>query len=210
MLVSIEGVAGSGKSTIRDGLLAAASAAEFRLAHVGQFSWLSLPATRTIVALRTGNHAISESDALTAVATDLKLHVRHNIANASVDSHLVADRLVLSTACLLALIYRTNPDKYVVRLNSVEGARPNLTIVLDTPSEVSSARLDGRRTARRFGDEPDAIARLTDLYQRAAEVWHHETGAEVLTGRSLTPSDADHLIAAVLARLQADAEPEAT
>jgi thymidylate kinase len=202
MLVAIEGSAGSGKSTIRDRLLTAAGATGVPLAHIGQFSWLSLAATRTIVGLRAGNASIGESEALAAVAMDLDLHVRHNIASARQGGHVVADRLVLSTACLLALVYRTKPDEFIVRLASVEGARPSLTVVLTTPPEISSLRLDGRRSARRFGDEPDAIARLTDLYGRAAEVWHRETGAEVLTGASLTLSDADRFVAAVLARLR--------
>jgi len=101
--IVILGPSGSGKSTVRDRLLIAAGNAGVPLAHIGQYSWLSLAATRTIIGLRAGNAPSDETDAVAAVTTDLRLHPRHNIRLAHMHAHVVADRLLLSTACLLAL-----------------------------------------------------------------------------------------------------------
>lgn len=207
MLLAIEGVAGSGKSTVRDRLLIAADNAGVPLAHVGQFAWLSLAATRTIIGLRAGKASSDEADALAAVTTDLRLHVRHNIALAHKQGHVVADRLLLSTACLLALIYDNDPGEYLKRLSQVEGARPGLTIVLTTTPEVAAARLGDRRSARRFGEAPQTLARLSDLYRRAADVWTQGTGGEVLIGPSTTPTDTDRFVAAALTRLRMAGPP---
>jgi dTMP kinase len=207
MLLAIEGVAGSGKSTVRDRLLDAAGRVGLPLAHVGQFSWLSLAATRVITEVRAGRAPSRKVDALAAVSIDLQLHAQHNIAVAQTQAHVVADRLLLSTACLLALIYGDDPDDYLKRLAQIDVVRPALTIVLSTPPEVTAERLNGRRSARRFGDEPDKLAQLGDLYQRAADVWRQHAGAEVLVGPSTTPNDADRFVAEALARLRAAEAP---
>ncbi|MEU2135218.1 hypothetical protein [Streptomyces sp. NPDC018352] len=55
MLLALEGIAGASKSTLRDRLLADAHSAHIALGHIGQFSWLSLKATRTLIGLRAGH-----------------------------------------------------------------------------------------------------------------------------------------------------------
>ncbi|MEU8708647.1 hypothetical protein [Streptomyces sp. NPDC048565] len=82
MLLALEGIAGAGKSTLRDRLLADAHAAHIALGHIGQFSWLSLPATHTLVGLRAGRPAATSDQALAAARTDLQLHAQHNLAPA--------------------------------------------------------------------------------------------------------------------------------
>ncbi|MEV4868588.1 hypothetical protein [Streptomyces syringium] len=71
MLLALEGIAGAGKSTLRDRLLADAHGAHIALGHIGQFSWLSLPATRTLIGLRAGRPAADSDQALAAAHRDL-------------------------------------------------------------------------------------------------------------------------------------------
>lgn len=207
MLLAIEGVAGSGKSTVRDRLLVAADGLGLPLTHVGQFSWLSLPATRAIVELRAGSAPSDDSTALAAAIEDLQLHVRHNISLAHEHAHVVADRLLLSTACLLALLYNTDPSKYLMPLSQVQDARPSLTILLTTDPSVIIARLESRRSTRRFGEATEALGRLSNLYRRAAQVWESETGGRVVLGPSLTSSDVDHFVRTAIDLLQETGAP---
>ncbi|ORT53122.1 hypothetical protein KBI5_08295, partial [Frankia sp. KB5] len=94
-------------------MLAAAADENIAVAHIGQFSWLSLDATRTIIELRAGRPAPDLRDATRAVRLDLELHARHNLIPALSRGSVIADRLILSTACLLALLYQEAVDDFV-------------------------------------------------------------------------------------------------
>ncbi len=189
MLVAVEGIAGSGKSTLRDRLLAIAALDRIPLGHVGQFSWLSLESTRIVTALRAGLTPVREDAALTAAHYDLDLHARYNLTPARACGHVVADRLTLSTACLLALLYHGRVERYLELLVTVEAARPELTVLLNTPVELCMDRLRTRATTRRFGEDPDTARRLAEVYEQAADAWEQLTGQLVLRRPAITPHD---------------------
>ncbi|MGZ0198768.1 hypothetical protein ACNFR7_00860 [Streptomyces sp. RM1] len=209
MLLALEGIAGAGKSTLRDRLLTAAGAEDIHLGHIGQFSWLSLGATRTIIGLRAGRPADSCATAVAAVRRDLELHARHNLAPALSMGAVVADRLTLSTACLLALLHDRPVADYVHRLAEVKSARAAMTVLLTTPPELCRTRLSGRATSRRFGEDPPTATRLADLYEQAATAWTDATGLPVLRHPCTAEPDLDLLAAACLDRLR-QATPHAS
>ncbi len=203
MLLALEGISGSGKSTLRDRLLRAAADERVQVGHIGQFSWLSLPSTRTLVALRAGQPALTADQALAAARRDLELHARHNLAPALMHGPVIADRLVLSTAALLALVHGGPVDRYVRHLAEVSAARPDVTVLLTTPPEVCHRRLEDRATARRFGETQATATRFTCLYGQAATAWTAETGLPVLQQPCTNPDDLQSLSAQCLARLRA-------
>ncbi|MGW2843283.1 hypothetical protein ACWCWD_36530 [Streptomyces sp. NPDC001493] len=209
MLLALEGIAGAGKSTLRDRLLADAHGAHIPLGHIGQFSWLSLQATRTLIALRAGRPAATSDQALTAAHTDLHLHARHNLTPALTRGPLVADRLTLSTACLLALLHHRPVGDYVRTLAEVSAARPDLTVLVTTSPDLCQTRLARRPTARRFAEDPATARCLADLYDHAATAWTDITGLPVLRHPCTTEADLDLLAAACLERLHAAAPPPA-
>ncbi|AJC54959.1 hypothetical protein [Streptomyces sp. 769] len=209
MLLALEGIAGAGKSTLRDQLLAATTAEDLGLGHIGQFSWLSLQATRTIIRLRAGRPAATADHAVAAARSDLELHARYNIAPALSLGPVVADRLTLSTACLLALVHGRPVTDYVRHLAKVSAARAELTVLLTTAPELCHARLSRRATARRFGEDPPTAARLADLYEQAATAWTEATGLLVLRHPCTTEPDLDLLTATCLDRLRKSASPTA-
>ncbi|WP_330321465.1 hypothetical protein OG927_34485 (plasmid) [Streptomyces clavifer] len=209
MLLALEGIAGAGKSTLRDRLLADAHAHHIPLGHIGQFSWLSLKATRTLIGLRAGHPAATSDHALAAAHDDLELHARHNLTAALAKGPLVADRLTLSTACLLALLHHRPVDHYVRPLAEVPAARADLTVLVTTGPDLCQARLARRPTARRFAEEPATAVRLADLYEQAATTWKAITGLPVLRHPCTTETDLDLLAAACLARLREADRPAA-
>ncbi|MER6103661.1 hypothetical protein ABT115_15385 [Streptomyces sp. NPDC001832] len=209
MLLALEGIAGAGKSTLRDRLLADAHGAHIALGHIGQFSWLSLEATRTIIGLRAGHPAATSDQALAAAHGDLELHVRHNLTPALATGPLVADRLTLSTVCLLALLHHRPIDNYVRPLAKVEPARADLTVLVTTKPDLCQARLARRPTARRFAEDPATAVRLADLYEQAATAWTDITGLPVLRHPCTTETDLDLLAAACLERLREADRPAA-
>ncbi|WP_116211581.1 hypothetical protein [Streptomyces olivoreticuli] len=202
MLLALEGIAGAGKSTLRDRLLAAAAAEGIRLGHIGQFSWLSLQATRTLIDLRAGRPAKTSKQALAAARRDLELHARHNLAPALSLGPVVADRLTLSTVCLLALLDGRPVADHVLHLAEVAPARAELTVLLTTEPEVCHTRLARRPTSRRFGDDPSTACRLADLYEQAATAWTETTGLPVLRHSCTTEPELDLLTAACLNQLR--------
>ncbi|WP_431728099.1 hypothetical protein [Verrucosispora sp. TAA-831] len=202
MLLALEGIAGAGKSTLRDRLLATAACEEIRLGHIGQFAWLSLEATRTLIGLRAGHPAASGARAVAAVRHDLELHSRHNLLPALSLGPVVADRLTLSTACLLALLHDRPVAHYVQQLAEVTVARADLTVLLTTDPELCHARLARRPTTRRFGEDPSTAARLADLHGQAADAWTETTGLPLLRYPCATDLDLDLLVAACLDRLR--------
>ncbi|MEV0963700.1 hypothetical protein AB0J25_14090 [Streptomyces sp. NPDC049910] len=187
MLLALEGIAGAGKSTLRDRLLADASA-EHPLSHIGQFSWLSLSATRTLVRLRAG-HPTHPEDAVQAACRDLALHSRFNLTPALAQGPVIADRFTLSTACLLALLHRRPVSAYVERLAAEERARPQLTVLLTTEPDLCHTRVTQRATGRRFTEQPTVAARLADLYLEAAAAWTKTTGLPVMHHPCATRED---------------------
>lgn len=193
MLLAIEGIAGAGKSTVRDRVLAAAADENIAVAHIGQFSWLSLDATRTIIELRAGRPAPDLRDATRAVRLDLELHARHNLIPALSRGSVIADRLILSTACLLALLYQEAVDDFVQQLADATPACPQLTVLLTTPPSVCESRLGHRTTARRFGEDPATATQLADLYQRAATIWTQTTRLPVLRYPCTIEHDVDRV-----------------
>ncbi|MFI5982006.1 hypothetical protein ACIBEA_14120 [Streptomyces sp. NPDC051555] len=209
MLLALEGIAGAGKSTLRDRLLATAHAEGIPLSHIGQFSWLSHPATRTLICLRAG-HGGDEQEAIEAAAQDLALHSRFNIGPALAAGPVLADRLTLSTACLLALLHQQPVDAYVERLAKQAQARPQLTVLLTTEPDVCHARITRRATERRFTEHPEAAALLADLYNEAADAWTKATGLPVLKHPCTTHADLEALVDACMADLRSAGSPTTT
>lgn len=203
MLLALEGISGAGKSTLRDRVLAAAGRETIPLGHIGQFSWLSLDSTRTLIGMRAGRPAATSDQALAAARRDLDLHARHNLTAAlAAAGPLIADRLTLSTAALLALLHHRPVAHYVRQLAEVTAARAELTVLLTTGPELCHARLAERPTARRFGEDPPTAARLADLYDQAATAWSEVTGLPVLRHPCTTSTDLDLLTAACLEQLR--------
>lgn len=209
VLLAVEGISGAGKSTLRDRLLAAARAEDLPLGHIGQFSWLSLPATRTIVHLRSGSRAADSAEAMAAARRDLDLHGRHNLAPALALGHVIADRLTLSTACLISLVHDFPVTDCVQQLAQVPAARAELTILLTTPPGLCHERLSHRATQRRFGEDPPTAARLAGLYEQAADAWTEKTGLPVLRHPCDAGTDLDALTATCLSHLRRAALPAA-
>ncbi|MFD5469624.1 hypothetical protein [Streptomyces sp. NPDC127105] len=203
VLLALEGIAGAGKSTLRDRLLASAAAESIQVGHIGQFSWLSLESTRTIIGLRAGHPAQDSDRAVAAVRQDLQLHARHNLAPTRSIGPLIADRLTLSTACLLAVLHDRPVAEYVRELAEVTAARSDLTVLLTTPPELCRTRLSRRSTPRRFGEDPPTAARLAELYEAAATAWTEATGLPVLRHSCATESDLGLLVATCMDRLRA-------
>jgi dTMP kinase len=201
MLLAIEGIAGSGKSTLRNWLLGAATARGITIDHVGQFSWLSLPATRTLVRLRAGDAADGAIAALDAARTDMELHARHNIAPALARGPVIADRLALSTAALLALVHGGPAGPYATSLAEAGCARPDLTVLLTTPPGACADRVGGRATAPRFGEDPGTAAQLAGLLEEAADAWAGATGLPVIRHSSVTAEDLAAVGESCLSRL---------
>ncbi|MFD4393784.1 AAA family ATPase [Kitasatospora sp. NPDC058478] len=210
VLMALEGLPGAGKSTLRDRLLADARTGGIALDHTGQFSWLSLAATRTLVRLRAGHSSDDPEEAVEAACWDLALHARFNLTPALARGPVIADRLSLSTACLLALVHRRPVAEYVERLAEQQRARPQLTVLLTTEPDLCQARLAGRESAPRFTDRPEAAARLADLYPQAATAWSRCTGLEVWQRPCTTKADLDQLAADCLAHLNGSTRPSAT
>lgn len=204
MLVAVEGIAGSGKSALRDHIVRTAATETVPVLHVGQFSWLSLDATRIIVALRAGRTPVGEAAALDAVHQDLTLHARYTLAPALNGGHVLADRLTLSSACLLALLYRGPVERYLARLATVDTASPRLTVLLTTPTELCLERVRARPTQRRFGDHIDSAARLADLYERAAECWQRLTGQEIHRRPAIDSRDTHQIADETIAHMLTD------
>ncbi|CAM5605431.1 Thymidylate kinase [Streptomyces avidinii] len=208
MLLALEGIAGAGKSTLRDRLLATAHAEGIPLSHIGQFSWLSHHATHTLIRLRAGRGG-NEQEAIEAAAQDLSLHSRFNIAPALTEGPVLADRLTLSTACLLALLHQQPVDAYVERLAEQTRARPQLTVLLTTDPAICHVRITRRATERRFTERPEAATRLADLYNEAADAWTKATGLPVLKHPCTTHSDLEALVDACMEDLRSPGIPTA-
>ncbi|MDG4807715.1 hypothetical protein O7634_13235 [Micromonospora sp. WMMD1120] len=202
MLLALEGIAGAGKSTLRDRILANAAREHIRLGHIGQFSWLSLDATRSIIGLRAGRPAADGVRAMAAVRRDLELHARHNLAPALSLGAVIADRLTLSTASLIALLHDRPVAHYVQQLAEVTAARADLIVLLTTEPGLCHARLSMRPTMRRFGEDRSTAARYADLYEQAADAWTEATGLPVLRHPCTSEPELDRLAIACLDRVR--------
>jgi thymidylate kinase len=203
MLLAIEGAAGAGKTTLRNRLIEAGADAGMVISHVGQFSWLSLCATRTLVELRAGRPPADEDAAVSAIHRDLTLHATHNLAAGRSGGHIIADRLVLSSGCLLALYYDSPVESYLQRLATVRAARPEVTFVLDTPTDVCARRLAARSTGRRATEQPEITRHLAALYIRAADAWAELSGGAVWRHPAAEHADTDLLVSEALELLRA-------
>ena len=201
MIIALEGIAGAGKSTVRDQLLSDARAHGISAVDIGQFSWLDPDATRTLIELRAGRRAPSN---LAAARRDLALHLEFNLKPAQSIGQVIADRWLLSTACLLALVNRRSVDYYVKRLAADEAARPDLTVLLTTPPHVCLARLWKRESQRRFTEEPEVATQLAHLHADAAEAWTRLTGQVVLHRTCRTSADLEEITSQCLALLNGD------
>ncbi|MFE9575329.1 hypothetical protein ACFYO1_03000 [Nocardia sp. NPDC006044] len=198
MFIALEGPAAAGKTTLRDHILTRAEQDSVPVTHIGQFSWLSLEATRTVVALRAGHTGVTEATAIGAITADLTLHTKHSIAPALCDGHVLADRLLLSSACLLALVYGQPVERYLDQLAGAVAALPDLTIALTTPPAINRDRLQHRRTANRFGDSPETAAQLSLLHTRAGRHWAQITGRPIWRRNLATPTATEQTSAEVL------------
>jgi dTMP kinase len=191
MLLAIEGIAGSGKTTLRDRLLADAARVGLPVTHTGQFSWLSPSATRVLVRLRQGKPAAGPRDAETAARHDLELHYRYNISPALTGHAVIADRFILSTASVIALIHGVSAAQIAARL-ATAGRAPDTTVVLTTPAWICRQRLATRPGTGRFTDQPGTAERLQQLLAEAAAGWAAAPGRAILTLPCADHDDLDH------------------
>ncbi len=205
MLIALEGAAGTGKSTLRDRILTRAADRGIPITHLGQFSWLSLATTRTLVALRAGRALVDENTTTTAVLDDLVLHARHNIGPAARVQHVVTDRLILSSACLLAATHTRPVEHYLSTLTAASRVQPDLTVLLTTPPEICRQRLATRPTTAR----PRDALELHRLYKQAANAWQHTVNRPLWHRRILTPRDTDRVCDEILDHLHRPIPEEA-
>jgi len=203
MLLAIEGIAGSGKTTLRDRLLADASRAGLPATHTGQFSWLSPSATRVLVRLRQGEPAAGARDAEAAARQDLELHYRYNVSSALTGQAVIADRFILSTASLIALIHGHPAAPVTARL-ATAGQPPDTTVILTTPAWICRQRLTARPGTGRFTDQPGTARRLQQLLAEAAAGWSAATGHAVLTLPCADHNDLGHAARICLGLLAGD------
>lgn len=201
MKIAIEGIAGAGKSTLRDRILTLAHQHELQVRHVGQFSWLSPAATRTLVNMRTGRAPVLGPDAIDAARDDLLLHAEHNLKTAHPNEHVLADRLVLSTACMIELAHTGTAHACLTELASVENARPDLTVLVTTPADLCTRRLATRSTSRPL-DDPSTAAQLRDLYEHCADTWSQLTRTPVRRYTLATNEDSEHAAHELIAELK--------
>ncbi|MBR7825820.1 hypothetical protein KDK95_05830 [Actinospica sp. MGRD01-02] len=190
MLLALEGIAGAGKSTVRDRLLSLTADRSQPAVDLGQFSWLDPDATRTLIQLRAGG---KPGGALDAARRDLGLHVTYNLAPARAAGLVLADRWIISTACLLALSGRRGVDYHLAELAAQTSAHPEVTVLLTTPAHVCLARIWRREAGRRFVEEPRIASQLAELYERAASAWTRLTGATVVRHTCRTEEDLESI-----------------
>jgi len=201
MKIAIEGIAGAGKSTLRDRILALADQHELRVRHVGQFSWLSPSATRVLVNLRTGRAPVPRPLAIDAARDDLLLHAEHNLRTLHPSEHVLADRLMLSTACMIELAHAGTAHTCLTELAAVKNARPDLTVLVTTPVDLCARRLATRSTSRPL-DDPSTAARLRDLYEHCADTWCQLTRTPVRRYTLATNEDSEHAAHELIAELK--------
>ncbi|PVD04482.1 hypothetical protein [Streptomyces sp. CS014] len=207
VFLSLEGTAGAGKSTIRNKTLTAAVTAGVDVGHIGQFSWLSPPATRTLVHVRAGTPTGTAAQSIRAAREDLDLHARFNLAPALARGPLIADRLILSTACLLALAHCQPVEPMIETLAAAAPALPTLTVLLTTPPHLCTQRLALRPSRPRFGEDPASAHQLAALYRQASREWTTLTGLPVIHRPSVVEADVEAIARECLNHLTAKGTP---
>ncbi|MEJ0075258.1 MAG: hypothetical protein WDO17_07390 [Alphaproteobacteria bacterium] len=144
--VALEGVPGSGKTTIRDIVLGHFRSAGRLTHHVGQHGWLSPEATQLIVGARRGSIQLHPEPLVAALAYDKTLHFRANIEPFVGDRLVLADRYSISDLFLLAATGAGGYDEYVSTIPG--GILPQITFIIMCSPDIAQARLQTRASVR--------------------------------------------------------------
>lgn len=159
--VVIEGTDGAGKTTMRQSLVSVLIASGVQPLSLGGFSWLVPEATRVITNVRYRGRRYASSRLAEAFAQDRAASSEQLIRPVQYFRPVCSDRWMVSDAAYGKVLHGIDPAHYRVLAARYEVAKPDLTVLLDVPVEVTAARLADRpKTRRHYWDAIDIQQRL--------------------------------------------------
>lgn len=162
--VALEGLPGSGKTTVREAVIKRLLYLGIPVHHVGQHGWLAPAASRAIIDARRGAIQLSSEPLIAALVEDKVLHYRENIAPFANGGVVLADRYSVSDLFLLSAIGGGGLEEYSCALDPK--VLPMVTFILECSLEKAHSRLC-MRPVRRFLDSSESISAASNVLSTA-------------------------------------------
>lgn len=166
LFIALEGCDGAGKTSLRDELCAGLRRAGRPCVAVGQHSWLSPPAARIIVDVRSGRGQHCPEAVADAYFQDKVAHVRGTIGPALHRATVIADRFILSDAVYQEVLYGIPADETLSRHVASGTLLPDLVVLVELDAPTAYTRILKRNKAARHYERPVPLGFINSVYHR--------------------------------------------
>jgi dTMP kinase len=207
-LVVIEGIDGSGKTTLRNYVWNALLERSIPTVAMGQHSWLDVDATRRLVLLRSAAapriRAGENGHIRAAYLRDKQLHFLNAISSARSKCVVLLDRYFLSDAVYLDAIYGIDYAETIrLALEEYGVGVPDILVFLDIDAQHAERRVIERGRETKHYEEAVALGRIRQAYHTALRTHGRGTlyASHYLELSSRTPAELTSAGAAVAATI---------
>jgi len=166
LFIALEGCDGAGKTSIRDELCAGLRRAGRPCVAVGQHSWLSPPAARVIIDVRSGRGLHPPEAVADAYFQDKLAHARGTIGPALHRASVIADRYILSDAVYQEVLYGIPADETLARHLAGGSLLPDLVVLVELDASTAYRRILKRNKATRHYERPVPLGFINSVYRR--------------------------------------------
>ena len=199
--VVLEGPDGAGKTTLREMTIAQLWERGLPVYHIGQHSWLSPVATRTILDVRLDRHGWSAEEISAAYIADKVSQAERNVKPFLSTAAILADRYLHSDVVYHEALYGIPMARTLDAYARSDILLPDLVVYVDVDVDTSMSRVHGRGKALRPFERPDVMARVIeryrDLFVRGGDLRCRSLTVENRGGDPRTVV-AEHIVPAIL------------
>jgi dTMP kinase len=168
-LVVLEGIDGSGKTTLRNYVWDRLLRQGIPTIAMGQHSWLDVDAARLLVSLRSSSAPMMIGRDLemirSAYLKDKYLHWQNSLRHAQGQSVVLLDRYFLSDAVYLQAIYGLNSSDTIDQGHAYGLPAPEVLVYLDIDETHAEQRVSARGRETKHYEEAVALGRVRAVYQ---------------------------------------------
>lgn len=163
--IALEGIDGAGKTTIRQALFRHLQAVGEPPLSLTQNSWLVPAATEVLTDVKYLGERRSEDVTAQALVADKAALSRLLIEPHRTVRWVIADRYLLSDVVYQEVLHSIPTAKMLDWLSTSLVSTPDITVLLDTPPDITNRRLNRRpKVNRHWWEEKDIQQRLYDRF----------------------------------------------
>ncbi|REK71610.1 dTMP kinase [Paenibacillus paeoniae] len=162
----LEGIDGSGKTTIRKYIYRRLQEAALECLTIGQHSWTIPKYAEVINNIRNKNIIHTPEEIAEAFKLDKKVHYERTVRKHILERHVIADRFTYSDVVYNYVLWGIDVlNNYKAHIDSYN-PQPNYIVFIDTPPDIAFNRIVKRKTNPKFWENTETLSSISQTYKK--------------------------------------------